>query len=256
MTCKECEEVLLDSENRAGRKSWMASVSLLNLARQHAESCSACSAQMAEIARMEATLDQWRRLTIQIEVPASIESNLLQEFRNRRTMSAPLVPRAFRWRLVWGSAAALALVAGFIVYAALRARPSLTAQAARNGHSVEQLPSGLPSGAGSDQLLIDNHRPRADRAGLLSAKTERATKQSKLPETQAQGRSMSPLGNELSLNGGGNVVRVTLPVASLVAMGVPMDPELSDRRVTADVARDPFGAVIGIRLVETKPSAN
>jgi hypothetical protein len=65
-----------------------------------------------------------------------------------------------------------------------------------------------------------------------------------------------PLRDELSLNGGGNVVRVTLPVASLVAMGVPMYPEVSDRRVTADVTRDPFGAVIAIHLVETRPSAN
>jgi hypothetical protein len=64
--------------------------------------------------------------------------------------------------------------------------------------------------------------------------------------------SVLPVSDELSLNGGGNVVRVTLPFSSLVVMGVPVRPDVSDRRVTADVMMDPFGAVVAIHLVEAK----
>jgi hypothetical protein len=61
-----------------------------------------------------------------------------------------------------------------------------------------------------------------------------------------------PLGDDLSLNGGSNVVRMTLPLSSLVAMGVPVRPDVSERWVTADVMRDPFGAVVAIHIVEGK----
>jgi hypothetical protein len=256
MTCKECEEVLLDSENCAGRKSWVASVSLMNVVRRHAESCSECAAKMSQISRMDAALDQLRRSTIGIEVPASIESSLLGEFRRRSTSRAIYLPSTFRWRLVLAVAAALVVVAGLVFYGSLRARTSMAAQAARTEHSVEQPPSEPRSGAGSEQGLIDKQHPSADRPGLVSVNTGRATKLDRRSQKQATREPVSSVENELSLNGGGNVVRVTLPVASLVAMGVPMNPELSDRRVTADVARDPFGAVIAIRLVEAGPSAN
>jgi hypothetical protein len=256
MTCEECEEILLDSENRASRKSWMSSVSVLNLAKQHAESCSACAAKMSEVSRLETVLDELRRSTIRIEVPATIESNLLDEFRQQEAWRAPYGPSTFRWRLVWGAAAALALVAALVFYAELRARPSVTVVEARTEHSAQQSPSLLHSGAGSDQRSIENHYSGADRPGLASANTDRAATRTTRPEKPAWRESISPPRDEFSLNGGGNVVRVTLPLASLSAMGVPIYPELSDRRVTADVARDAFGAVIAIRLVETTPSTN
>jgi hypothetical protein len=63
-------------------------------------------------------------------------------------------------------------------------------------------------------------------------------------------------GDELSLNGGGSIVRVTLPLSGLVAMGIPVHPDASDPRVTADVMMDPFGAVVGIRLVEANTRVN
>jgi hypothetical protein len=49
---------------------------------------------------------------------------------------------------------------------------------------------------------------------------------------------------------------VTVPLSSLVAMGVPVHPEVSDGRVTADVMMDPFGAVVAVHLVEVRPTAN
>ncbi|HMJ23143.1 MAG TPA: hypothetical protein VK513_14605 [Terriglobales bacterium] len=65
-----------------------------------------------------------------------------------------------------------------------------------------------------------------------------------------------PVGDQLSLNGGSRVVRVRLSLSSLVAVGVPVSPDVSDRRVTADVMMDPFGAVVAIRLVQVETSMN
>jgi hypothetical protein len=47
----------------------------------------------------------------------------------------------------------------------------------------------------------------------------------------------------------GNVVRITLPSSALAALGIPVHPDLTGRRVIADVVMDSFGVVHGIRLV-------
>jgi hypothetical protein len=258
MTCEECREILLDSDKCASRKSWMPGVSVLSLAKLHTENCSACANSMSEISKMNDALDQLRSSTKQMEAPATIETNLLVEFR-RRALPARSVPITFRRRLLWGSALVLALAAGLISYSALRARSLMTVQALRTERPAQQPPAPLYSGASPDRAPIENQQPGTDRAPSASSKLERRTrptiparKESSLPVPV----NPAPVNDELSLNGGGSVVRVILPLASLVAMGVPMYPEMSGRGITADVARDPFGAVIAIHLVETRPITN
>jgi hypothetical protein len=103
--------------------------------------------------------------------------------------------------------------------------------------------------------VVEGYRPGAEHAVApsskgVSAKLDRST------HRRVGRRSPSPVGDELSLNGGGSVIRVTLPLSSLIAMGVPVHPDTSDPRVTADVMMDPFGAVVGIRLVEANTRVN
>jgi hypothetical protein len=95
-----------------------------------------------------------------------------------------------------------------------------------------------------------------DRPLAARSKLEQRTRPATLAQKESALSVPLPVNDFLSLNGGGSVVRVTLPLASLVAMGVPLYPEVSDRRITADVARDPFGAVVAIHLVETRSSTN
>jgi hypothetical protein len=61
---------------------------------------------------------------------------------------------------------------------------------------------------------------------------------------------------DLSLNGGGSIIRVTLPLSGLQVMGVPVDSEASDPLVMADLTLDPFGGIVGFRLVEAVSKAN
>lgn len=256
MTCDQCVQMLLDSGNCTPHNDWMPEVSELNLAKLHAENCLACAAKMAEISRLNDGLDELRLSNMQAKAPTTIETNLLIEFRRRSALRAPIYPSASRWRLVWAPATALALAAGLIFYTGLRARPRISVQTHGTTHPAQQPPSPLHSRAGFDRTLIQNHQADADRPQATSSRRKPQTNLSRKPHEQARPEAPGPTRDELSLNGGGNVVRVILPLSSLVAMGVPMYPEASDRTVVADVARDPFGTVISIHLVESKPSTN
>jgi anti-sigma factor RsiW len=253
MTCEECEEILLVSDMGPSRMRWMPGVSVLNLAKQHAQNCPACAARMAEISKMNDALDQLRFSTKQMEAPETIEMNLLVEFR-QRALRAPSLPITFRRRVLCGSALLLALAAGIVSYAVLRAKSSMTTQTDRTERPAQRSAPPLHSGTSLDRAAIENQQTGTDRPQLAKSKPEHRTRLGR-PARKVPSSSV-PANDELSLNGGSNVVRVTLPLASLVAMGVPMSPEISDRRITADVTRDPFGAVIAVHLVETRPSTD
>jgi anti-sigma factor RsiW len=257
MTCEECEQILLDSNCGVDGKGWITGVSVMNLAKSHAQDCPACATKMSEFDKMKDALDQLRVTTVRMEAPAAVEANLLAAFRREMAGRDSSVPKIFPGKLVWGSSAALLLVlAGVVLYSSLRSRPPVTVQIGRN-HS-EQLAqrqvSPTISGA-TGRAVVESHRPNTVRAvgggsGSAAAKLDK-------PLHEGAGRqSPTPAADELSLNGGSSVVRVTLPLSSLVAMGVPVHPDISDPRVTADVMMDPFGSVMAIRLVEAKPSKN
>lgn len=253
MTCEECEQILLESGNEPASEDWMLDVSVLNLAKTHTENCSACAAKMAEASRLNDSLDRLRLSDMQVEAPASIESQLLVEFRRRTAFRSPI---SFHRRLVWASGIALTLIAGLVFYS-VHARSPITVQTHIPGHPAYQPPSlSFHTSEGPDRTSMGNHQAGADRPRPTSLRRKAQTNLTRRPHDQVRADALSPTKDELSLNGGGDVVRVTLPLSSLVAMGVPIYPEVSDRRVIADVTRDPFGAVISIHLVESKPSTN
>jgi hypothetical protein len=257
MTCEECEQILLDSSPGINGKGWMPGVSVMNLAKSHAQNCPACAAKRAEIARMKDALDQLRDSTLYTQPPAAVEARLLAAFRREITGRSPSVARVFPWRLVWGSAAAFLLVsAGLLLYSALRPGSPMTFETQRNrGEQVTQRQLAPAVSGVAGPAVVEGHRPGTDPAVAQSSKGVTA----KLDGSTHRGigrRTPLPVGDELSLNGGGSVIRVTLLLSSLVAMGVPVHPDTSDPRVTADVMMDPFGAVVGIRLVEAKTRVN
>jgi len=254
MTCEECEQILLELGNDPACEDWLPDVSVLNLAKTHAENCSACAAKMAETSKLNDCLDQLRLSDMQVEAPTRIESKLLVEFRRRTSLQSPIT---IRWRLSWASAIALTLIAGFVFYFVHGARSPITVQTHIPRHLAYQPPSPpLHPSAGLDRTLIGNHQEGADRPRSTSLKRKPQTNLTRKQHDRVWPEALWLTRDELSLNGGGDVVRVSLPLSSLVAIGVPIYPEVSDRRVIADVTRDPFGAVISIHLVESKPSTN
>jgi hypothetical protein len=246
MTCEECELILADSCNRDSGTGWIPGVSVLNLAKGHAQDCPACAAKMGELCRLNDALEELRFSTMRLEAPASMERNLVAEFRR----ASSSVARTFRWKLTWGAATALILAAaGLMLYFGVRSRPAL---AIRGRQEVQQTPSSTKTNP--TRQATESQRPRGvDRMLTI---THDAPGSARLMQPQKRRQSSQPAGEELSLNGGGSVVRVTLPLSSLAAMGVPVHPDMSDKRVTADVAMDPFGAVIAIHVLGVKPSAD
>jgi hypothetical protein len=255
MTCEECEQILLDSTNHAADKGWIPGVSVVNLARLHAESCSGCARKLLEVSRINDVLEQVR-ISTQIEASAEVETNLLREFRRRRTRRVQTIPNNLRWNLRWASVVVLSLVSGFIFYSALRTRSSSPRVQTNLEPDARQLPLLPRTRESLDRALTQAHPERRDRNGPEKPKVEGRMKVNKWMQEQTRETPSLLVADEFFLNGGGNVVRVTLPLASLAAMGVPMYPDAPDRRVTADVARDPFGAVIAVRLIETRPSTD
>jgi hypothetical protein len=252
MTCEECVQILLDSSHCVSSKGWMPGVSVVHYAQSHAQNCLGCAAKVSEIARMKEALDQLRTSTLHMEAPAIVETNLLAAFRRDITARRPTVEKAFPWRLMWGSAAALLLVvSGVMLYSGLKPRSLVTAETARrHSKGLDQLPQ-VSSATATDRTMVEDSPSRTDHATIKKFTSNSATPGKPMHEPM-QRPSALPVSDELSLNGGGNVVRVTLPFSSLVVMGVPVRPDVSDRRVTADVMMDPFGAVVAIHLVEAK----
>lgn len=253
MTCDECEQILLDSSHRASGGGWMLGASRVALVQAHLKDCPACAMRMAEASRLEDALNQLRVSAMQIEAPAAVENNLLEAFRQETAKRGPSIKIALPWRLVWFSATALILLGAAIVfYSTSRPRSPMTVDRNPKGNELEIQPS-VP-GAAAAEALHGNGETAAENAAAISsrriAKTEEA-----IPEGVAR-RTPIPVSDELSWNGGGSIVRVTLPLSSLTAMGLPLHADLSDPRVTADVWVDPFGAVVGIRLVAAKTSAD
>ncbi len=219
MTCEECEQILLDSSNCFSYKGWMPGVSVLNLAKSHAQGCSACAAKVSEIAEVNDALDQLRFSTMHMEAPAAVEMNLLAGFRRRINIRTPSVATTFPWRVVWGSAAALLLVAGIMLYSMLRPGSPTTVRIERKDHQhLPQEELAVLSRGTAGRAVIVNHSSSADLTGAASPK--------------------------------GDGAKLAKPIH------VPVYPDASDRRVTADVMMDPFGAVVAIHLVEVKPSVN
>jgi hypothetical protein len=256
MTCGECERIWLDSTNRPTKEAWMPGVSILALAESHAQNCPACASKLSDLAKLRAAFDELRASTKRMEAPAWVEANLRAAFRQEVPRQSASVIGTNAWRLVWASTAALLLlVSGVLLYTTLRPKPGIS----ESVKPENKRPAQVVPQQSSPMFSVRRAAATVPQSGRSGAKHRRPPKSGAnlVAHTNLVPGATQPspvlAGEQLALNGGSNVIRVNLPLSSLAAVGVPMIPDLPDRQVTADVAMDPFGAVIAIRLVEMKP---
>jgi hypothetical protein len=257
MTCDEFEQVLLDSScYQSGGDSSLLGASKASVIRAHVESCPVCATKMAETTRLQGALDQLRVSTMRLQAQAAVERNLLDAFRQQAARRHVSVGRASALRFAWLSAAALVLLAaGFHLYSGLRPHFPLKSENNSKGSKLEIQHASSPGISGAEKEAFNRNSGATAENG--AAVFRRRVAQADKPISRRIARNASsPVSDELSLNGGGSVVRVTLPFSSLTAMGLPVRPDLPNTRVTADVWMDPFGAVVGIRLVPAKASVD
>jgi hypothetical protein len=255
MTCEEFEQIRLDSRHHVNGDGWMLRISKAALVDAHIQSCRVCATKMAETKKLEDGLEQLRLSTMHMEAPSWVEKRLLDAFRREGAQRRPSVRRAFPWRLVWVSVATFLLVAGCIVSYSRFGSDFLVKVESGNGDRVVIQPRFSPVVSNTAQQAIDQSRKSTSEKPRTVLRPRDAAVHKAVTEP-GRNRGSSPANDVLSFNGGGSIVRVTLPFSSLIAMGVPVQPELSDSRVTADVWMDPFGAVVGVRLVAARPSAD
>lgn len=255
MTCEEFDQILLDSRHHVNGDGWMLRISKAALVDAHVQSCPVCATKMAETTRLEDGLDQLRLSTMHMEAPSWVEKRLLDAFRREGARRRPSVRRAIPWRLVWVSVATFVLAAGCIESYSRFGSDSLVTVESSNGERVVIQPRFSPGVSSTARQAIDQSRKSTSEKPRTILRPRDAAAHKAVTEP---GRDQGPIlaSDVLSLNGGGSIVRVTLPFSSLIAMGVPVRPDLSDSRVTADVWMDPFGAVVGVRVVPIRASAD
>ena len=256
MTCEEFEQILLNSHDRVSGDGWMLRTSKAALVQEHVKDCPACATRIAETTRLEGALVQFRVSTKHMEAPVSVEEKLLHTFRENAARRHSARGFVFPWKLVWVSMAAVVLVVTGILLRSKLTPDSVHPEQTKNSSSKGRIaPPSVPDISSARATASDQSRnpgkgnPRIILKRRLGEAHARTIEPRRAP-------SVVEASDVLSLNGGGSVVRVTLPVSSLVAMGVPVRPDLSESRVTADVWMDPFGAVVGVRLVPASTSAD
>jgi hypothetical protein len=255
MTCEEFDQILLDSRHHVNGDGRMLRISKAALVDAHVQSCLVCATKKAETMRLEDGLDQLRLSTVHMEAPSWVEKSLLDAFRREGAKRRPSVRRTFPWRLVWVSVATFVLAAGCIVSYSRFGSDFLVKVASSNSEGVVIQPRFSPGVSSTAQQAIDqNHKSTTEKPRTTLRPRDAAAH--KTGTKPGRDRGPIPASDVLSLNGGGSIVRVTLPFSSLIAMGVPVRPDLSDSRVTADVWMDPFGAVLGVRVVPAGASAD
>jgi hypothetical protein len=254
MTCEEFEQILLDSQHRVSGDGWMLRASRAVLVQGHVTHCPVCAARMAETTRLEDALDQFRVLTRHMEAPVSVEEKLLYTFRENASRQHSARGFVFLWKLAWVSMAAVVLVVAGILLHSKLTPDSVLPEQTKNTSSDGVIPTPPVPDVSSAPASDQSRNPGKGNMRIILkrrfAETHGGTTE------RGWGPAIVEASDVLSLNGGGSVVRVTLPVSSLIAMGVPVRPDLSESRVTADVWMDPFGAVVGVRLVPATASAD
>jgi hypothetical protein len=255
MTCEECEQFLLDSRCHTNGHGWMLRASRAALIQAHIENCPACATKMTETTKLDDALDQLRVATKHFQASPEIEKNLVAAFRQETAKRRQPLDGVFAWRLAWLCTSTLVLIAaGIFLYSRLSVNPPLTHEGNRPGNVARIGPSAAPGFSGATAQAFDPYNHATAEYGTRGS-TQHLAKAHRATHESVSERVAIP-GEDLSMNGGGNIVRVTLPFSSLVAMGVPVRPDISDSRVTADVWMDPFGAVVRIRLVQPKTNAD
>jgi hypothetical protein len=242
MTCDEFERILEYSICGKGSDGWLLRVTRGALAEAHLQSCPACASRMMAETRLENALRDLRLSTLERTAPPAVEKNLLNAFERECARRASPVRSELRPRLIWAAAAALVLIAAGWLFSAKVRRISGGTALVTKGKQEETLRS-QPAHSAPPVRPAEASPQNQDVAKVNSVKASDAG------TVARRGIHRAAVGDEFAWNGGGNVVRVRLPLSSLTALGLPVRDNLSDPQVTADVWVDPFGEVMRVRLV-------
>jgi hypothetical protein len=233
--CVEFGELLPDLD-RPGTRGHDLSEEIL----AHAEICAPCSALMMEAESLNFGLRRLAETTEGMVAPARVEAALLNEFRRTKSLGSA---RRFRRDL-----AALAIAATVLLAV---------------GMGIYRHPLKVKGGTDSP-AIAQNATPGATSSTSTTAVAEGNTNtvlpsnDASVTETEESEYATSfvplPFADDPSETQGGAVVRVDLPRASLVSMGVPVAGLNANGHVVADLMLSEDGTPQAIRLISQSNS--
>jgi anti-sigma factor RsiW len=226
----------------------------------HLAECGVCAARAREAEQGISTLAS----ALDGELPAFIPTarlrarieSALAESATPEFASVPLLSRARHWSS-WKLAAVAAGILILISAIAVFWRSESLLKAKREGPVVLPTsvntpdlratpPNPAPSPVGRDQVVAKQPEKRQKRAPRRASRNE--------PEEVEVVTRFFPLieGDDFSSFKGNQIVRVEMLGAALLAIGLPVDGELRNRSVKADIVLRHDGLARAIRFVHTK----
>lgn len=270
MTCEEFEKVVTDLAcefliEAAARKRGLA----------HARACVRCAARLQQERALTAALNATAGAEI-AQAPARVKTALLAAFHGQATPAPVIAPlsalnesprRRARWLMAMAAALMLAaiLVALQVLRQSSQAEPADGPQATSLAESttantaapsVRSDVDNAAQGPGTAKKEDVRPAPQNDRAGNLPKVPRRRfyrpvyhPELAAAPnETVTEFIPLTAIAESTAM-GSGTIVRVEMPRASLIALGLPMNAERALETVRADIVVGDDGLARAIRLV-------
>ncbi len=235
MNCRDFERLVGDLARKQLMDEQVSRKALV-----HAESCTRCEGQLAEERILSARL---RLLGVSMErelPPVKLETTLLSAYRRRilpGTRSLSTVPRN-SIRPVPGNGRRVTVAAAAVLLSLVSLQWLLTVPSAWPTNTEEQ-PIQTLEQAENDNAFQERHRPEPLWLGAPSSSTvELATDFIPLVPCPT-----------LDCLDGGQLMRVMMPRQALMLFGLPMNEQLVQESVTADVWVSGDGVARAIRFV-------
>jgi len=244
MNCQDFEMIVL----HLARNRWLEAATR-EQSRVHTEVCMRCAARLAE---ERALLDGVRLVIAEIaqkEAPAHVEAALLTAFRAQaRCKEASTVrplPEPGRWRR-WMTGAAWAAV---ILLASLAGVTWLKLSSDGQKRAARQQPASAASPTPQREMTVANISEQKRSAVAQRVKPRRGLHQAAAPESEMTTSFYSLVEEgELAPLESGQVVRVEVPVSTLIALGLPVTAESLSQPVQADLLLGQDGLARAIRF--------
>jgi hypothetical protein len=273
MNCQNFETIVNDLARQQ-----MMDANARDQALAHTGDCGQCATRLSDERALTQKLRDLTSEMIGLEAPTRIEGELLAAFRQQRLAEAN--PSANRNWTYWATAIAAAVLLAVVSIAAVSMRPSPTPITA-GGTDISPFRSGITAairGAEAPPPPSDARPMRSPKRPntLASYKSKRQANSSLARSNSADNpRDKDALvvdadsiiaanyeneiatefmpvgyGSPMSLQDGGQVMRVELPRSALAGFGLPVNMDRVNERVKADVLVGTDGQARAIRFVQ------
>jgi hypothetical protein len=229
---------------------------------RHADECASCAQLLAAERRLSARLDLLAEETENQSASPALKADLLATFASLHTPERNFVvhtspQRAFPyWQLAAAAVVILTLVCVALVMRKSTTPTELTQIAATPSVSASPVTPPAASSLGTEQTLAGVSKvwrtrsiTRANRVRAIPVKNNEREVAALTQETTTEYLPLTYMSDQTALQTG-VVVRVEIPRATLLSMGLPMNSDRGNTLVKADVVVGDDGVPRAIRLVQ------